>query len=115
MCKQGKGEKKGAFLLSLTTPSSQAWFLALLFCDIIKLKRECFMEEEFSLKFGDNVRIINPSNRPFFRKTGCVDSFLPGKQLLRDGTFTIKNLVSVKLDDSGKLEQFRFDELEIIK
>jgi len=71
------------------------------------------MEETVSFKRGDKVRVINTSNK-LVGKTGCVENFHSGKQIIRNGTLKTKNLVVVKLDGTGDLEQFLFGELEKI-
>jgi len=71
------------------------------------------MEETVSFKRGDKVRVINTSNK-LVGKTGCVENFRSGKQIIRNGTLKTKNLVVVKLDGTGDLEQFLFGELEKI-
>ena len=71
------------------------------------------MEDTVSFKIGDKVRVVNSSNK-LVGKTGCVANFRSGKQIIPNGTLNTKNLVVVKLDDTGVLEEFLFSELEKI-
>jgi len=68
------------------------------------------MKDMLNLKIGDRVRVTNEANI-LVGKTGIVTFFLPGEQITTIGRPIIKNQVAVKMDDTGELEQFFFEEL----
>ena len=68
------------------------------------------MKDMLSFKIGDRVRVTNEENK-LVGKTGLVNFFLPGEQINIIERPIKKNLVVVKMDDTGELEQFLFEEL----
>lgn len=68
------------------------------------------MKDMLQLRIGDRVQVTNEENK-LVGKTGFVTFFLPGEQINIIERPIIKNLVVVKMDNTGELEQFFFEEL----
>jgi len=68
------------------------------------------MKGALSFTVGDRVQVFTASHK-LVGKTGVVSFFLPGEQITSIGRTGPKNLIAVKMDDTGELEQFFFEEL----